>query len=212
MTTNVKQRPRLAAATDTKWFVLAEDTPSPISSASTHTNHVQCITWSLNNKFVATGGLDGKIVVSSMDTSSTIPIIDEGEKKPIHTLAFAKSTGILAYGSGQGTISMFDVGAKRVVKTINGFNAAIMSLGFDKGSEQLVFGDRLGNVGLYSEFEETTSHLQRGPSAAVCQICFANEKRNLAAAALEDGMVNVYDTARSGHVNKFKHHSSQGSL
>lgn len=62
---------------------------------------------------------------------------------------------------------MFDVGAKRVVKTINGFNAAIMSLGFDKGSEQLVFGDRLGNVGLYSEFEETTSHLQRGPSA-VC--------------------------------------------
>lgn len=85
--------------------------------------------------------------------------------QPIHTLAFSKNSNTLAYGDGQGVISLFDLSKKHVSRTINGFNAAISSLSYDKGSEQLAFGDTLGNVGLYNALEDATSHLQRGPSS-----------------------------------------------
>ena len=65
---------------------------------------------------------------------------------------------------------MYDLSKRTVTKTVNGFNASIVSMAYDSGSVQLAFGDSLGNVGLYNALEDSTLHLQRGPSSvSVCR-------------------------------------------
>ncbi|MCI0423787.1 MAG: WD40 repeat domain-containing protein, partial [Acidobacteria bacterium] len=77
-----------------------------------HTAPVQCVAFSRDGKFMATGGNDHTIHLWNAQTWQLLGTFPEGHKEPVFSLAFSPDSALLASGSTDQTVRLWNVATR----------------------------------------------------------------------------------------------------
>lgn len=126
----------------------------------------------------------------------------QGHRGTVSSVCFSPKTGLLASGSWDGDVLLWDPNSRSVVSAIRGNEGRISSLCFSSDGAFLAYADDKGclylrRVGL--SFEEDEAPNERGLavrcSSSISSVCFSPENRYIAYGTA-GGSIHLYDVER----------------
>ncbi|MGA7161087.1 MAG: WD40 repeat domain-containing protein, partial [Bacteroidota bacterium] len=115
---------------------------------SGHTNFVDGIAFSRDNKYLASAGEDSKIIIWDLSTGSEVRTLDAGGR-PKSCVAFSPDGKTLAVGS-RNDITLWDVSTWSLLFAFAEPLYVATSLLFTPDNNQIVSGDRSGKINVWN--------------------------------------------------------------
>eukprot|EP00164_Ancoracysta_twista_P002699 GFYU01003593.1.p1 GENE.GFYU01003593.1~~GFYU01003593.1.p1 ORF type:complete len:817 (-),score=223.66 GFYU01003593.1:113-2563(-) len=192
----------LAAAGDQGvkiWHVLTGN-QTPIKSFTPHTKTANCVRWNHNNQVLVSAGDDGRIVLSHT-TGAWLGTLESFKQdapttpEEINTLCFSSGSRYLCSGGDDCIVKVWDLKKKERIKSFSGHTDVITAVTFSSNDSHVASGGLSGDILLHSVVNgQTVATLSNKDSQAVKCLQYSPFKRNLLAAAEDDGSVRVWDT------------------
>jgi WD40 repeat protein len=137
------------------------DTESELAATQVITGHagfIYGLAWSPDGQFLATAGADKMVNVWDLSSDSAIPLTDgqppstsiPGHRDIVTSVAFSPDGTLLASGSVDATVILFDAGAYQAIgQPLAGHAGAVSSIAFSPDGKRLASGGYDANVILW---------------------------------------------------------------
>jgi WD40 repeat protein len=176
----------------------AEPTPpkdgSPAWSTFTgHMNGVRAVAFSRDGWGLATGGIDGAVVIWQMRLGAQ-RVLSSDSGRPVICLAFAPDGETLAAGDHDSTLTVWSTakGVSRFKRRVS--DGQVQCLAFSPDGCTLATGSGDGNIRLWDVASGEVRATPIRHASPVCAICYASKAPCLAA-GYADGEVWLWDIA-----------------
>ena len=120
----------------------------------------------------------------------------EGHNDFVRSVAFDPTSGVLASGSLDGTVKLWDAASGKLLRTLEGHNDSVRSVAFDPTGGVLASGSNDNTIKLWDAASGKLLRTLKGHNGLVLSVTFDPAGRVLASGSL-DGMVKLWD-AESG--------------
>ena len=145
------------------------------------------------------------MVVSSQYVGSL-----EAHGGEVYSVAFAPSGALLASGSGDGTIRLWDVATETNTATLEGHADGVSSVAFSPDGAELVSGSWDGTVKLWDVATETNTATLEGHADRVSSVAFSPDGAELVSGSW-DGTVKLWDVATETNTATLEGHADRVS-
>jgi WD40 repeat protein len=208
----------LASASDDKtvklWDVASR---REVATLRGHRGRVLSVAFSPDGTLLATGSGDTTIKLWDVRTWREAgtpkawgwsPSTLMGHTEQIQALAISPDGKILASGSWDKTIKLWDVAARREVASLRGHAAPVICVAFSPDGKNLASGSRDLTVKLWDIAAKRSVATLHGPSAFVDAVAFSPDRKILAA-GFEDTNVRLWDVTTGREVDTLRGHDKQ---
>ena len=162
----------------------------PLVHAASRGSDVTTVAFSPDDKTLASGDSNGRVVVYDLASYRTIATFDDGS--PVYSVAFSPNGEVVASGDSAGRVLVYDVVNGETIATLN-YGNPVYSVAFSPDGKALASGDADGQVVVYGlASHKTITTVDDG--STVYSVAFNPDGRNLASGD-GDGQVWVYDLA-----------------
>ncbi|MCX5660401.1 MAG: protein kinase [Planctomycetota bacterium] len=169
-------------------------TPAPVRSLHTTFASIAYITWATDAHFLAASSYREEDV-EIFDSRTGVPVTKlTGHKNGIQTLAWAPGRPILAVGSADGRVRIWDVSVPQLLQTLEGHKDWVRSVAWSPDGTRLVSSDRAGQVRIWTPNSETPPMILTGHEEEVRRLAWAPDGKTLASGGL-DKTIRVWDSA-----------------
>jgi protein NEDD1 len=180
---------------------------SPSSHLPPMPGGVTALSWTTISNSLAAASARGTISLFSqggapLETMSSKDVGGDGER--IKCLSFAAQSLSLCSGGSSAELKVWDCKRREVVKTYHGHKAAISACAYGDKDMLLASGSTSGDILVHMSSSPSTSdepqRIKNGAGKSSCAIRtvkFSPFRRSHLAAAGEEAVVELYDTARS---------------
>ena len=109
------------------------------------------LTWSLDGKYLATGGRDVKLYVGPGGKGVTKTLVEEGKHRNLQVVAFSPDSRFLLSGDEEGKLCLWEVETGSLVRTFRGkgVGATINTIAFTADGKKVVTGGNGGTLKLW---------------------------------------------------------------
>ena len=162
---------------------------------------INCCTWGSNGKYVASGGDDSEIWLTSVVRMQPYIALKDNSVNPstINSLDFSSNNFFLASGSGDGLVKIWDLKSKKVSVSFQGLNAGVTSVAWNLDSGYLAGGTILGNITVYdmNTNGERSIKLKQKEYDGVKKLAFSPKKRHILSTVSTNGFLRIWDVESS---------------
>ncbi|GAB4291522.1 MAG: hypothetical protein Fur0025_26780 [Oscillatoriaceae cyanobacterium] len=165
-----------------------------IKSFSLHIGPVQALAISPNGETLATGFQNGSINLSPLNPGNDSPPEDNqelpnklmlGHVNNINSVAFSPDGKILASGSADNTIKLWDVTTRQLRYTLSSNQGVIYSVAFSGDGKMLASGSSSGQIQLWNALTGVAIKSLPAHSGLVESVAFSPDGRTLASASAD---------------------------
>jgi len=129
-----------------------------------------------------------------------------GHTDTVWRIAFSPDGSLLASGSADQTVKLWDVTSGKEVRTLRGHTGSVNSVAFAPDGKVLASGSRDGTVKLWDVATGEEVRTLTGHKDGVSSVVFSPDGKLLASGAW-DNTVRLWDVASGKQVNAFKDHT-----
>ena len=199
----------LASGSDDKTVKIWNlETGAVVRALSGHSNAVSSVAVSPDGQFVASGSWDKTIKIWNPKTgellrtltghSGLVNAVAIAPTPPIPPLGKGGLGGVLASGSKDGSIRLWNLATGQAIRTIGGKNLAVLSLAFTPDGKSLAAGNSNGTVGLWNAGNGQLIRRLSGHTDGVWSVAFSRDGTTLVTGSW-DKSVRLWDV-RSGEL------------
>lgn len=159
-----------------------------------YSNQALSVTFSPDGQTLVSGGHDQRVRLWDVKTGTIVKILHE-HTNWVFSVAFSPITltsaiteekeGILASGSGDKTIKIWNVSTGKVIKTLLGHEAVVRSIAFSSDGQILASGSEDGTIRLWDVNSGKTWKILQGHQAEIWSIAMNSNGQMLASASFD---------------------------
>jgi WD40 repeat protein len=173
-----------------------------------HTGYVASAVFSPDERFLLSGGTEGKIILWDTATGKKVREF-AGHNKGVFRAVFSPDGRSIASGGMDATIRFWDVASGRQISILTGHGAAVRTLAYTPDGGYLLSGSwdktiKLWEVATGKEVRTFTGH-----TSAVNAVVFSPDGRYLLSAGGKDGTVRYWDTASGRELATLRGHKGE---
>jgi WD40 repeat protein len=127
--------------------------------------------------------------------------VQTGPVSPVNSIAYSSDGRILASGNGDGTIKLWDMMARREIRTLTGHKDAILSVAFSSDGKMLASGSEDRPVKLWDVTTGQALKTLNGHSSRVVAVKFSPDSKIVASWSVE---LVLWDVTTGQELRKFK--------
>ena len=162
----------------------------PLVHAASRGSDVTTVAFSPDDKTLASGDSNGRVVVYDLASYRTIATFDDGS--PVYSVAFSPNGEVVASGDSAGRVLVYDVVNGETIATLN-YGNPVYSVAFSPDGRALASGDADGQVVVYGlASHKTITTVDDG--STVYSVAFSPNGRILASGD-NAGYVVLHDVA-----------------
>jgi WD40 repeat protein len=171
-----------------------------------HSGAVSSVAFSPDNQFVVSGSWDktikiwnaktGELLLTLTGHSALVNAVAIAPTPPIPPLGKGGLGGILASGSKDGSIKLWNLATGQAIRTISGKNLSVLSVAFSPDGKSLAAGNSNGTVGLWNAGNGQLIRRLSGHTDGVWSVAFSRDGSTLVSGSW-DKSVRLWD-ARAG--------------
>ncbi|MEZ2229879.1 MAG: trypsin-like peptidase domain-containing protein [Microcoleus sp.] len=151
----------LASGSDDKTVKIWNlETGALLQTLSGHSDAVSTVAISANGEFLVSGSWDKTIKIWNLKTGELLRTLT-GHSGLVNTVAISPIAqipplskgglgGVLASGSKDGSIKLWDLASGQLIRTISGKNLSVLSVAFSPDGKSLAAGNGNGTIGLWN--------------------------------------------------------------
>lgn len=128
-----------------------------------------------------------------------------GHRHKVLSIAFAPDGKVLASGSRDDSVILWDIESGKLLRTLEGHQNSVESVSFGAGGRQLASGSRDGTVKLWSATSNTVIKTLEGHQGAVLTVAFDSRGQLLASGSI-DSTVKLWNCAEGRLVRTLEGH------
>jgi WD40 repeat protein len=182
------------------------DAATAEESAATTGLQVQCLAYSPDGKFLATGGPDKIVRIQDRAAGSVIELT--GHEGWINAVSFSPGGRELATGDENGVVLIWDEQRRQILHTLRGHAKAISGLAFSPDGRFLASSSEDGSVRLWTVESGEEVGLFLGHDGPVRAAAFSSDGRRLASAGA-DRTVRLWDVGRRAELLRLVGHAEE---
>lgn len=164
---------------------------TPRTALRAHTGAVDTVAFDPSGTTLASGGADGKVVLWTVDDLSPTPVVHSGHS--IRALTFTPDGRTLVIGDISGTISVFDVASRALLRTLPAQRGAIRDLTVDRDSTKLAAAGSDNTVTIWDLTSGTNLATLTGHTGPVNVVDFAPDDPDVLVSTGADPRVVTWD-------------------
>lgn len=157
-----------------------------------HLNNANCVVFSPDGAWIATGSSDGTIRIWDAQTGAEIATLT-GHTAPIVSVAFNPDGTKLASGSYDSSIKIWDPRSGEELRTLDEHTATVRSVAFSPNGQFLASGSDDNHIRLWDLRAAWTGCLT-GHRGAVSQVAFSPDGNQLVSAS-RDSKIKLWDVS-----------------
>lgn len=161
-----------------------------INSTSDLTSWTSDLSFSSNGQLLATNGQDGSILISNVETASLNHWL--GHDAPVWTVLFNPSGTILASGSHDQTVRLWDVQTHQCLQVLRGHQDGVRAIAFDDNAQYLASGSSDQTIRLWDLQTGACLQVLQGHTGGVFTLVFACGDQQLISGSF-DQTIRVWD-------------------
>jgi WD40 repeat protein len=169
-----------------------------------HDNNVNSISFSPDNKILATGSSDKTIKLWDVVTGREIRTL-QGHNNVVKSVSFSPDRKTLASGSDDKTIKIWDVNTGKEIRTLQGHNSVVMSVSFSQDSKTLAVGSADNTVTLWNMETGNEISVLKGHKSVVISVSFSPDRKTLATGS-RDKTIKLWDLSTGKEIRTLKGH------
>jgi WD40 repeat protein len=160
-------------------------TGDQVSTLTGHTAQVNCIAFSPDGQYVATGSWDNTVKLWNANTSRVL-WTQGGHDYGVHSLAFSPDGRLLVTGDGRGTVRIWNVKTRRIEKELRGrASYVVYEVAFSLDSKRLAVATSDNAATLWDVETGREVLTLTGHSNWVWAIAFSPDGKQLATGSLD---------------------------
>jgi len=157
------------------------------------------IAYSPDGEHIALTQRDGSIGLWRVDGASESPTTLPGHGESATALAYSSGGQLLASGSRDNTVKVWDVATGEELRTFEGHTGPVYSVDFSPGGRLLASGSGDGTVRLWDVDTGRIVNTLRGHTSAVVAICFSPDGELLASGS-RDKTAKLWDVSSGSEI------------
>ena len=167
---------------------------------------IEDIQFSPDNKLLAVAGSIG-VWVYDVDTDEELALLT-GHTSFVTSIAFSPNGELLASGSWDTTIRLWNVSSFTLNKTLTGHTSGVMSVAFSSDGKTLASGSVDKTVRLWNVFTGTEEKIFTGHTDQVASVAFGLDDARLASGSW-DTTIRLWDVETGEHQQTFTGHTDR---
>lgn len=197
-----------SASADFSIHLWQPPTARSLHTLKSHSNEVYSIAWSSDSSALASGSIGGiirvwhkqeemgKVKFNPAGTPLRNPTLSD-TTNAVHSLAWQPDKNILAAGSRDGTVRLWDMSTSQLLNTFEGHTAPVTGISFSYDGRLLASKSLDGTVRIrLSENGETVALLEESASnGGFAGLSFHPNTSALATLGEKDGVIHIWDLA-----------------
>ena len=172
-----------------------------------HTERVQCVAFSPDSKTLASGSLDGTIILwhiqPAEDRVAEQLVVLQGHKGMIGSVAFSPDGNTLASGGWDTTVRLWDVAEQKQVGLLEGHSQRVNSVAFSPDGKTLASGSLDKKIRLWDVQGQNEMGVLEGHKSIVTSVAFSPNGKTLASGS-HDSTVRLWDVAGQSQVTQLE--------
>lgn len=175
-----------------------------------HKRSIFCMALSADRKTVAIGGVGNEVHLWNADTKNFVATFKTGHPNYVDALAFSPDDKILASGSRDRKVELWDVANHQRLSILDGYTDGIISMIFSADGKKFASNSRDGTAHLWDLDTQKKTALRTAPDSGVNSLAFSPDS-SLLLSACWDERIRLWDANTHQHiadsiVSPFAHH------
>ncbi|HTK06577.1 MAG TPA: WD40 repeat domain-containing protein [Ktedonobacteraceae bacterium] len=150
-----------------------DNTKKPLHTFKQHADDVRCLTFSPDDRFLASGSRDCTICLWDIKKRGAPLHILHGHTQEVTTLAFSPDGKLLASGSEDRNIGIWDVFSGQLLRLVEGHKGTVSCLAFSTDGKHIASGSADGSIRVWKVTDGTSQSVQHDATQAVIERAFA---------------------------------------
>lgn len=187
------------------WNFLTENEVYAYKGHQENKGQVNCAIFSPNGKYIASGGLDKKVVL--LEFSSKQERVATNHTEKVNCLAFTPDSNWLISGANDHNIILWDTANFREKFIFIGHKSYVLSLTFDHKGETFASGSQDKSIKVWSRINEKLLYSLSGHEGDVNSVAFSNDDAQLVSGC-GDKTIKLWNLLQKREEYSFEGHES----
>ena len=164
-----------------------------------HKRSIFCMALSADRKTVAIGGVGNEVHLWNADTKNFVATFKTGHPNYVDTLAFSPDDKILASGSRDRKVELWDVANHQRLSILDDYTDGIIGMAFSADGKKFASTSRDGTAHLWDLDTEKKTVLVTAPDSGVNSLAFSPDS-SLLLSACWDERIRLWDANTHQHI------------
>jgi WD40 repeat protein len=185
-----------------------------LRTIKTRSAAVKAVAFSPDGKSFASGGIGGTVEFWSAPTGEPLTVLDDDSRRELRAVAFNREGTMLATGSegkhylaSLPKINLWDIGARKLVHTLDGHTDTINSVTFTRDGKRLASGSDDMSIRIWDAFNGTEIQKLDGHFGAVTEVALDPTQQQLVSGS-GDMTIKIWDLVSGTEIATLAGHSS----